>query len=162
VPIECFAQRPIRGRGDARTCHHHQVQTRQLVLGVPKTLAHEALDPVPGHRPTELFLRDGETESRTPCVVGPGQDDEVTVGGLGGGAEDATELGRGQEPAGTRKGPRTGRPVARVQAGVRRCRPLARRAFRTLRPPLVAIRARKPWVRARLIRLGWNVRFMGR
>jgi hypothetical protein len=25
---------------------------------------------------------------------------------------------------------------------------------------LVALRARKPWVRARLMRLGWKVRFM--
>jgi hypothetical protein len=29
-----------------------------------------------------------------------------------------------------------------------------------LRPFLVALRARKPWVRARLRRLGWKVRFM--
>jgi len=28
------------------------------------------------------------------------------------------------------------------------------------RPALVAMRALKPWVRARLIRLGWNVRFI--
>jgi len=32
---------------------------------------------------------------------------------------------------------------------VRRARPLARRAARTLRPPTVFIRARNPWVRAR-------------
>ena len=38
---------------------------------------------------------------------------------------------------------------------VRRLRPLARRAFRTLRPPLVAIRARKPWVLARFLLFGW-------
>jgi hypothetical protein len=41
-----------------------------------------------------------------------------------------------------------------------RFRPLARRAFKTARPPLVFIRSRNPWVRRRLIRLGWNVRFM--
>lgn len=40
------------------------------------------------------------------------------------------------------------------QQGVRRTRPFARRALRTLRPPRVAERARKPWVRARLRRLG--------
>ena len=39
--------------------------------------------------------------------------------------------------------------------------PRARRLFRTLRPPFVAILARNPWVRLRLITLGWNVRFMG-
>ena len=36
----------------------------------------------------------------------------------------------------------------------RRLRPLARRAARTLRPPLVAMRARKPWHLARLRVLG--------
>jgi hypothetical protein len=45
--------------------------------------------------------------------------------------------------------------------GVSRARPFARRRFRTRRPAFVAMRARKPWVRARLIVLGWNVRFMG-
>ncbi len=36
-----------------------------------------------------------------------------------------------------------------------RLRPLARRALSTLRPPRVAIRALKPWVRCRLRLLGW-------
>ena len=44
--------------------------------------------------------------------------------------------------------------------GVSLARPLARRRFSTRRPALVAMRARKPWVRARLILLGWNVRFI--
>lgn len=44
--------------------------------------------------------------------------------------------------------------------GVRRTRPFARRAARTLRPLRVAFRARNPWVRARFSRLGWKVLFM--
>ena len=44
--------------------------------------------------------------------------------------------------------------------GQRRARPFARRAFRTRRPFLVCMRARKPWVRLRRRLLGWNVRFM--
>ena len=43
---------------------------------------------------------------------------------------------------------------------VRRLRPLARRRARTARPFLVAMRARKPWVRFCLMVLGWKVRFM--
>jgi len=43
---------------------------------------------------------------------------------------------------------------------LRRLRPLALRALRTLRPPRVAMRARNPWVRLRFRLLGWNVRFM--
>lgn len=39
-------------------------------------------------------------------------------------------------------------------------RPLARRRLRICRPPRVAILALNPWVRLRLMTLGWNVRFM--
>ena len=42
---------------------------------------------------------------------------------------------------------------------VREWRPLLRRALSTLRPLRVRIRARKPWVLARLRLLGWYVRF---
>jgi hypothetical protein len=41
-----------------------------------------------------------------------------------------------------------------------RARPFARRAERTLRPPTVFMRARKPCVRARRIFDGWKVRFI--
>jgi len=43
---------------------------------------------------------------------------------------------------------------------VRRFRPFARRRFRTSRPFFVLMRTRKPCVRRRRRRLGWNVRFM--
>jgi hypothetical protein len=39
-------------------------------------------------------------------------------------------------------------------------RPRLRRAARTLRPPTVADRARKPWRRLRTRLLGWKVRFI--
>jgi hypothetical protein len=41
-------------------------------------------------------------------------------------------------------------------------RPRARRARRMFRPPTVAVRARKPWRRARTRLLGWKVRFIER
>ena len=41
-----------------------------------------------------------------------------------------------------------------------RLRPLRRRLLMTLRPPAVAMRARKPCVRARRVLWGWYVRFM--
>ena len=43
---------------------------------------------------------------------------------------------------------------------VSRLRPLARRRFNTRRPFFVLIRTRKPCVRLRRRRFGWNVRFM--
>ena len=50
--------------------------------------------------------------------------------------------------------------LQRFDYTVRRLRPLARRRASTRRPPLVDMRARKPWVFARLRLLGWYVRFM--
>lgn len=54
----------------------------------------------------------------------------------------------------------------RIQSGEpytqRRLRPLARRADKTARPPLVAIRERNPWHLARLRVLGWYVRFISK
>lgn len=43
---------------------------------------------------------------------------------------------------------------AAIAYGQSRARPLARRAFNTLRPFLVAMRARNPWVRLRFLTLG--------
>lgn len=53
------------------------------------------------------------------------------------------------------------RRLAPCRYGVSSSRPLARRRFSTRRPPLVAILARNPWVRARFNALGWYVRFIG-
>jgi hypothetical protein len=43
---------------------------------------------------------------------------------------------------------------------VRRCRPLRRRRASTARPCFDRILTRKPWVRLRLRRFGWNVLFI--
>lgn len=53
-----------------------------------------------------------------------------------------------------------GRTCATGGYGTSRTRPFARRRFRICRPALVAMRARKPWLRLRLRLLGWKVLFM--
>lgn len=68
--------------------------------------------------------------------------------------EDEIELNPAQQARRLRK-------AGASAQGVRRARPLARRRESTLRPLRVAIRARNPWSRARLILLGWYVRFIG-
>ncbi len=62
------------------------------------------------------------------------------------------ESGRRLQRSGADARGRAKRPGA--YWGVRRARPLARRRLSTRRPALVAMRARKPWVRARFILLG--------
>src|SRR5690606_6401869 len=54
-------------------------------------------------------------------------------------------------------GRNAGRTEIATQTTVRRLRPLARRAARTLRPLFVALRARKPIWRARFLRCGRKV-----
>ena len=68
---------------------------------------------------------------------------------------DSAELGKSRELAGGRHACRKGR-----QAGVSRVRPRARRPAKILRPALVAMRARNPCLRLRLIFDGWNVCFI--
>ena len=61
------------------------------------------------------------------------------------------------QPMGRTPDARSGRQLDQTD---RRARPLARRAARTLRPPTVLMRARKPCVRARRSFDGWYVRFI--
>lgn len=55
---------------------------------------------------------------------------------------------------------RARRRWSQAAQAVRRLRPLARRRLSTSLPLAVAMRALNPWVRLRLILLGWKVRFM--
>jgi hypothetical protein len=71
----------------------------------------------------------------------------------------ATEPARGGEAEGHRGGPGCG-CSRQDEETVRRLRPFARRRLSTSRPFLVAILTRKPCVRLRRRRFGWNVRFM--
>ena len=68
---------------------------------------------------------------------------------------DSVGFREARELAGGRHMCRKGR-----QAGVSRARPRARRPARIFRPALVAMRARKPCLRLRLIFDGWNVCFI--
>ena len=91
-------------------------------------------------------------------TVGAGEHTEQAVTDTLSGATDFTQLGPGPQTLVLRKP----EPWRRRQTqALRRARPLARRAFNTLRPPGVAMRARKPWLRLRLITLGWKVLFIG-
>src|SRR4029078_13468722 len=71
--------------------------------------------------------------------------------------EDGCERARPAQPV---AGAAAARGVRLRRQTDRRARPLARRADRTLRPPTVLMRARKPWVRARRSFDGSYVSFM--
>ena len=94
-------------------------------------------------------------------------DDKVVGRTTPSAAQNAAKVSGIEEPirppkgAGRPVGPHDGSRYLEATVAARRLRPFARRRFRIARPDLVFIRSRKPCLRRRLIRLGWNVRFIG-
>ena len=161
--------------GVARGCrrgliHDDNIDPRELALVVAKRLANDSLDAVARRGTPAMFLGYGQAEPGGFRCIWATEHGEKLVSTASCPLEDPPEVGRVEKPvvftkpvgrracqSGAFARRRDGR---RVCYGVSRARPLARRRFRTRRPALVAIRARKPCVRARLILLGWYVRFM--
>jgi hypothetical protein len=129
------------------------------VLVTTKGLPGEALQEIPvGGSPNPLS-GNGKPQASNIGTVGSGEQRKVSVGNAARILEDAPVMLRREQALPTAEG-RSRQRFRRY--GVRRARPLARRDWMTLRPLRVAIRARKPCVRARLMRLGWKVRFIVR
>ena len=117
-------------------------------------------------RPTELpaaLTPTDEAETGPPRFIGARDHHEQCIGRPLTLAVDGVELRLVGEPARARKARRGTRTIWRRRGNdqtARRLRPFARRRARTRRPPLVAMRARKPWTRLRCRLLGLKVRFM--
>ena len=156
---------------------------------LPKTLPDDALDAVPPNGFSVDLPGDRHAQARPPAIVPARQHLETPVGGNHRLCKDVLEIRRRLETILARvprtrarcllqgagrvvshnAGPRdtvppcaTARTRSRESAhqAERRFLPLARRALITARPARVAMRARKPCLRARFRRLGWNVRFI--
>lgn len=139
--------------------HDDNIPAAKIALMTAEAFPHDALDAVAIYRGGGGLSRNGQTQTGPTQVVGRDQYGECPTREAFGVAENAPELnGSGQ----ARRARKTGlaRNQDEVDYTLNRARPLARRAFRTRRPFLVRIRARKPWVRLRCRLLGWNVLFM--
>jgi hypothetical protein len=111
-----------------------------------------------------VFLGDCQTQPGNALLIASAQHRKQFVAASGGLIKHAAESGRIKESVIFREpvalAGRQSWFVARRRSGrwagygVNRTRPFARRRFKTSRPAFVAMRARKPWVRARLILLG--------
>ena len=148
----------------ARLIYNDNIEPRQQFLLLAKRLSNNSLDPVACCRLATVFLRDCQTEPGNALVIAPAQHGKKFVAASGGLIKHAAESRRIKESV------IFGEPVAlaacqswfvarrlggrRAGYGVNRTRPLARRRFKISRPAFVAMRARKPCVRARLILLG--------
>ncbi len=168
--IERRAQRRIRGVPDLRTGADDHVDRRQSRLMQPERLTDDPADPITFHRVAGELDRDREAEPRMAKVIGPQPRGEAALMDAPPARAQRLELARLAQSRPRRQpesGPRRrvgiggSDRVSRRWAGSRRerygisfLRPLARRRASTLRPFLVAMRARKPCVFLRRTLLG--------
>jgi len=138
-------------------CNDEQVHAIQLRL-VTKTLAHTTFNAVSDDCLGRYTTRDCQPEARMSKMVRAGNHAEQAIADTPPTATNFAQFGAGSDTPTLRKSESWWKRQAQA---LRRARPLARRALNTLRPPGVLIRARKPWLRLRLITLGWNVLFIG-
>ena len=127
----------LRNNDDVQAC---------LWFTAPEQLPRTPLCPVAYHRVAD-FLAGGDAQARRAKAIREGEACHEPAAESRPAIVDFHEL----------------RPTAQLhldEVTVSRLRPFARRRFRTMRPFLVLIRTRKPCVRRRLRRLGWNVRFI--
>lgn len=142
----------------ARCCsrrpgYDHVVHGSQLGAPQAKCLSYLPPDPVAQDSPRRHPARNSQPQSRgvRRRVMNPEQRVAVRVPGC----KDPRKITARQQPGRTRQSePRMHGRNYRPGLAARRLRPLARRALMIARPDLVAMRARKPWRRSRLILLG--------
>lgn len=147
----------VRG---ASTTKYHAIQPPQRRAVASETFACDAFQPITVDAPWRALLGNRQAQASRPPPIAAGQHGEVLVRRLGRLREDITEVTGPSKASIRRQTIAVARGTVPVNQDVSRARPLARRAFNTLRPFRVAILARKPWVRARFKRLGWKVCFM--
>lgn len=137
------------------TGDEHDIDSRQLWSRPPERFTSQALDPVPFNAQPYVLAGDHQSEPSGSLVIPAGKQRIRRMTKCLGLVENTTEITRFEE---ARRLGETG--AFRPLYGVSRARPRARRALITFLPPTVRILARKPWVRARLRLLGWNVLFI--
>ena len=149
------------GRGGARI--HDEVHGRQFLLAVTERFPDETLQAIASHRVAGCLDANRKPQSRTARFIGAGDHHEQCIRRPLALTVDGVELWLVGESARARKARRY-RTIGILRRGndqtARRLRPFARRRANTRRPPLVAMRARKPWTRLRCRLLGLKVRFM--
>ena len=126
-----------------------------------KGLAREAFDAIARYSGAEGARRDAQTQSRIRFIVGQNGKAEKCIGELSAAPLHITKFGRLVQTLARLERKGTDRKESdAMRYGQRRLRPFARRRASNRRPLLVAMRARKPWVRARCKLLGLKVRFI--
>jgi hypothetical protein len=128
-----------------------------------KGLACEAFDAVARYGGAEGARRDAQTQSRIGFMIGQDGKRKKSIDEFSAAPLHITKFGRLVQTLARLERKGTDRKESdAMRYGQRRLRPFARRRASNRRPLLVAMRARKPWVRARCRLLGLKVRFIAR
>ncbi len=152
VPFQRLEKRVIVRLVNTRFYQYHQIQPFELLLVMAETFPQQALDSIAIYRPANmLFCYRQPQTSLLPVLIMLRKHSEIPICRSNGLRKNLFVVLCREQAYMARKPQLRNRLLTQ---GVRRVRPLARRALITLRPPLVAMRARKPWVRARLRLLG--------
>jgi hypothetical protein len=166
VPLEAEPERGIIAVSRPMAGVDDDVDRRQLLLMQPKGLARQSFDPIATHRIADGARADGQAEARVTEGVRTREDGERAINGPSSFSINRIEVRLAVQALFERQSLRRSGQRGPVGFGRRggqtanRARPFARRRFSTIRPALVAIRARKPCVRLRCRLLGWYVRFI--
>lgn len=130
---------------------HQDVQRTELRLLEAERLADAALEAVAVGSVAGVLPGHEQSETRRAGVSLSKVEDEPVEPATGAAAQQALEVRFAAQPA---IGVQREALLVRGYSPMRR-RPLARRALRTLRPPTLRLRTRKPCVRARRVFEGW-------
>ena len=139
-------RRDGRARG-SRPRVHDDVEPWHFPLIVAEPLAQQALESISLHRVARGAHADREAQPRVIEMILTRDHEEIRIARSSAPGVNGVELRFVGETTAARKSVRSrsaGSSCSRGRQTARRLRPLARRRLRTRRPPLVAMRARKP------------------
>jgi hypothetical protein len=121
----------------------------------PKCFANAALDPISFHGGRSMLAGNKDAQPRRASDTALVIKNESSQTAAGPAAKQPLEFDLPPEPAGGIETELLLLYSVRNGYSASRRRPRARRLRNTLRPPLVRLRTRKPWRRARRVFEGW-------
>jgi hypothetical protein len=133
---------------------HENVRCAQSSLLEPEGLANATLDTVSFHSRSRMLARDENAEPGRTRGAALIVEDESSKTAAGPAAKQPLEFDLPPQAAGFVQA-KAVLYFADYGYSASRRRPRARRLRNTLRPPLVRLRTRKPWRRARRVFEGW-------
>lgn len=148
MTVEAGAQFAVVQFVRAGSSHHDDVEAGERVLVLAECLAGKPLQTITRSRATRSFARNRKSEPADCQAVRASKQCEASIGAAFAALEYQCKMLLFRKP-------RLARHSSVPCYGQSFARPFARRAFKTLRPFFVAMRARNPWVRARRRLLGW-------